>query len=104
MYIKDDYAFRSCDIRKENNVIITHDYDSGRLNVATEQNNIYDIHFYMTIRLSEWIKISNNISGDNIYNIKNFYINIHHLTSFESLYLQNHQNHLHFHSIHRHMF
>ena len=103
MYIKDDYAFRSVyDIRKENNVIITHDYDSGRLNVATEQNNIYDIHFYMTIRLSEWIKISDNIFGDNIYNIKNFYINIHHLTSFESLHLLNRQNQ--FRSIHHHMF
>lgn len=39
VYIKDDYAFRSIyDIRRANNVIITHDYDSGRLNVATDDD------------------------------------------------------------------
>jgi hypothetical protein len=39
VYIKDDYAFRSIsDIRKANNVIITHDYHSGRLNVATDDD------------------------------------------------------------------
>lgn len=44
-YITDDYNYRHIyEIRKVNNVMITHDYDSGRLNVVTnEKDKIIEI-------------------------------------------------------------